>query len=171
MNYLVTGLREGFRISFDYETHQCRKSDDNMRSAQQHPQVVRNYALKECEAGRLLGLFDPQIFPEVHVSRFGVIPIADPGSWRLILDLSSPDGASMNDGINPNVYCLSYITVDDAARAIERTGTGAMLAKVDIKSAYPMISIHSEDRPLLAMTWEGGFICGRSTAFWVEVRA
>ena len=32
-----------------------------MRSAQQHPQVVRNYVLKECEAGRLLGPFDPQM--------------------------------------------------------------------------------------------------------------
>ena len=61
MNYLVTGLREGFRIGFDYGTHQCRKSGDNMRSAQQHPQVVRNYVLKECEAGRLLGPFDPQM--------------------------------------------------------------------------------------------------------------
>ena len=143
-----------------------------MRSMQQHPRVVRNYVLKECEAGRLLGPFDPQIFPEVHVSRFGPIPKADPGKWRLILDLSSPDGASVNDGIDPNVCSLSYMTVDDAARAIGRTGTGAMLAKVDIKSVYCMIPIHAEDRPLLGMTWEGAlYVCGRSTAFWVAVRA
>ena len=58
----------------------------------------------------------------------------------------------MNDGIDPNVCSLSYMMVDDAARAIERTGTGAMLAKVDIKSAYLMIPIHPEDRPLLGMT-------------------
>ena len=136
-----------------------------MRSAQQHPQVVRNYVLKECEAGRLLGPFDPQIFPDVHVSRFGVIPKADPGSWRLILDLSSPDGASANNGIDPNVCSLSYMTVDDAARAIERTGTGAMLAKVDIKSAYRMIPIHPEDRPLLGMTWEGALYVDAALPF------
>ena len=84
MNYLVTGLREGlkegFRIGFDYGTHQCKKSGDNMWSAKQHPQVVRDYVLKECKAGRLLGPFDPQIFPGVYVNRFGVIPKADPGS-------------------------------------------------------------------------------------------
>ena len=81
---------------------------------------MRNYVLKECEAVRLLGPFNPQIFPEVHASRFGVITKADPSSWRLILDLSSPDGASVNDSIDPNVCSSSYMTVDDAARAIER---------------------------------------------------
>ena len=65
-----------------------------------------------------MGPFNPQIFPEVHVSRFGVIPKADPGSRRLILDLLSPEGASVNDGIDPNVCLLSYMTVDNAARAI-----------------------------------------------------
>lgn len=165
VDYLITGMREGFRIGFSYGTHQCKKCSDNMRSAKQHPQVVRDYILKECEAGRLLGPFDPQAFPEVHVSRFGVIPKADPGNWRLILDLSAPEGASVNDGIDPRVCSLSYMTVDDAARAIEATGVGAILAKVDIKSAYRMISIHPEDRPLLGMIWEGALYVDSALPF------
>lgn len=48
-----------------------------MRSAKKHPQVVRDYIVKEYEARRLLGPFELQLFPEVHVSRFGVIPKAD----------------------------------------------------------------------------------------------
>ena len=79
-----------------------------MWSAKQHPQVVRDYILKEWEAGRLLGPFDHQMFPEVHVSRFGVIPKVDPGKWKLILDLSSPEGASVNDRIDPK-YMLIII--------------------------------------------------------------
>ena len=34
-------------------------------------------------------------------------------------------------------------------------GQGALLAKVDIESAYRLIPVHLHDRPLLAMQWEG----------------
>ena len=153
MEYIIAGLREGFRIGYDYQGHKCKGCEDNMKSAKEHPQVVDDYIMKECLAGRLLGPLDPQMFTEVQVSRFGVIPKSEPGSWRLILDLSSPEGRSVNDGINPESCSLSYITVDDAVRAIVSTGEGAMLAKVDIKSAYRIIPVHPEDRPLLGMRW------------------
>ena len=153
MEYIIAGLREGFRIGYDYQGHKCKGCEDNMKSAKEHPQVVDDYIMKECLAGRLLGPLDPQMFTEVQVSRFGVIPKSEPGSWRLILDLSSPEGRSVNDGINPESCSLSYITVDDAVRAIVSTGEGAMLAKVNIKSAYRIIPVHPEDRPLLGMRW------------------
>ena len=59
----------------------------------------------------------------------------------------------MNDGINSESCSLSYIKVDDAVRAIVSIGEGAMLAKVDIKSAYRIIPVHPEDRLLLGMRW------------------
>ena len=34
-------------------------------------------------------------------------------------------------------------------------GRGALLAKVDIKSAFRLISVHPEDRPLLGIRWHG----------------
>ena len=165
VDYLISGLREGFRIGFDYNNHHCKKCKENMRSAKQQPQIVAEYIRKECEAGRLLGPLDPQLFPEVQVSRFGVIPKSDPGKWRLILDLSSPEGSSVNDGIDPERCSLSYMKVDDAARAIERMGRGVKMAKVDIKSAYRMIPIHPEDRSLLGMLWEGALYVDTALPF------
>ena len=94
--YLICGLRDGFRIGFDYQGHKYRSSRENMRSAVERPEVVREYIEKEGIAGRLLGPLDPALFPEVHTSRSGVIPKSDPGSWRLIVDLSAPEGASVN---------------------------------------------------------------------------
>ena len=150
--YLIIGLREGFRIGYDYQGHKCKGCEDNMKSTKEHPQVVNDYIMKECLAGRLLGPLDPQMFTDVQVSRFGVIPKSEPGNWRLILDLSSPEGRSVNDGINSENCLLSYITVDDA---IVSMGEGAMLAKVDIKSAYRIILVHPEDQSLLGMRWRG----------------
>ena len=34
-------------------------------------------------------------------------------------------------------------------------GRGALMAKVDVKSAYRLVPVHPEDRLLLGMSWEG----------------
>ena len=105
--------------------------------------------------GRVLGPFPPASLGTIQVSPLGVIPKKGLNKWRLILDLSSPEGGSVNDGISPDLCSLSYISVDDAARAVVRTGRGALLAKVDIKSAYRMVEVHPEDRLLLGMQFDG----------------
>ena len=154
-DYIMQGIREGFRIGYDYTHHRCKAAKANMRSAGEHPEVVRDYIAKECSLGRLLGPFDPQALPGVHTSRFGIIPKGNSGNWRLILDLSAPEGFSVNDGIEPGLCSLSYVSVDDAAKEILRMGRGTRLAKVDIKSAYRIVPVHSEDRALLGMLWDG----------------
>ena len=42
-----------------------------------------------------------------------------------MVDLSSPEGASVNDGINPDLCSLTYVSVDDAARLVVEAGKGA----------------------------------------------
>ena len=68
---------------------------------------------------------------QVHISAFGVIPKPNKlGMWRLIVDLSAPEGFSMNDGIQKD---LTYTSVEDVVQCIIQ---GVMLAKIDIKQAY-----------------------------------
>ena len=42
----------------------------------------------------------------------------------------------MNDGIDPALTSLSYITVDSVAQVVQHLGRGSLLAKMDIKSDY-----------------------------------
>ena len=153
--YIVTGIKEGFRVGYHYG-HRREKAASNMQSAREHPEVVREYLAKERAEGRVLGPFPPSSLPGVQVSRFGVIPKKGKNKWRLILDLSSPEGRSVNDGIPADLCSLSYVSVDDAARAIVGAGRGALLAKVDVASAYRIVGVHPEDRLLLGMLWDGG---------------
>ena len=102
--------------------------------------MIRDYLAKECSAGRVLGPLDPLTLPQVHVNRFGVIPKGDSGKWHLIMDMSSPEGHSMNDGIQDSLCFLSYVSVDDAIWGVVDKGRGALLAKVD-------------DRWLMGMRW------------------
>ena len=90
------------------------------------------------------------------VSRFGLILKKDQkDKWRLIQDLSHPEGRSINDGIDRDLCSLTYVTVDRAVEQIIKLGRGTLMAKVDIKQAYRNIPIHPEDRHLLGMQFDG----------------
>ena len=103
MQYILQGLANGFHIGMD-PGHCCISSHDNMRSAKINSQPVDDYLATEVAAGRIVGPFEPHDLPTAQVGRFGVILKANqPGKWRLILDLSSPRGHSVNDGISPEL--------------------------------------------------------------------
>ena len=77
--------------------------------------------------------------------------------WRLILDLSFPFDHSVNDGIDKDEFSLHYCSIKHAIDLIMKTGKGALMGKVDIKSAYRIIPVRPSDRYLLGMRWRDKF--------------
>ena len=63
----------------------------------EEPEVVSEYIAEELAAGRLTELSADQATSlKIHCSPIGIIPKKDKlGKWRLIVDLSSPKGASV----------------------------------------------------------------------------
>ena len=82
--------------------------------------------------------------------------------WRLILHL---EGASINDGADPALCSLTYTSVDWAVRMVLNTGRGALLAKLDLESAYRMIPVHPDDHPLLGMKWREQYMVNAALPF------
>ena len=155
MQYILQGLQCGFHIGFKRGSN-LRAAKKNMFSAEEHPEVIQKYLQEECELGRVLGPFDLEELPGVHISKFGVIPKSNQvGKWRLILDLSSPEGASVNDGIQKELCSLQYVKVDEVVDTILKLGPGTELAKIDIQNAYRIVPVHPDDRSLLGMKWQG----------------
>ena len=105
--FIVNGIKEGFRIGYDYRSRGCKSPLRNMQSAAVCRSVVNAHLAKECAEGRVLGPFNESVVPQLHVSRPGVVPKHLPGQWRLIVDLSSPKGHSVNDGISKDLCSLS----------------------------------------------------------------
>ena len=68
--------------------------------------------------------------------------------------MSSPEGASINDAIAESLCSLSYVGVTEATQGPVDRGRGALMAKIDVKSAYRNIPIHPDDRWLLGMMWD-----------------
>ena len=164
-SYIVSGLSRGFWIGYDYNKAKARRSRKNMKTARANAAVIDSYLQEECAAARI-SCPDERRAAEAHISPMGVIPKAhQPGRWRLIVDLSSPRAASVNDGIAPNLCSLSYVSIDVAARKICELGTGAMMAKLDIQSAYRHIPVHPDDRHLLGISWKGKVYLDRALPF------
>ena len=148
--YIRRGLREGFRIGVPVSHRKILKSAcRNHPSANSAPDEVAHQLTAEVEAGRLC-----RSNSRCHVSPMGLIPKSG-GKWRLIVDLSSPRKASVNEGINPEWCSLKYAAIDQALLFIRQLGRGSQLAKFDLKSAYRMVPIHPDDQQLLGISWQG----------------
>ena len=84
VHYIVNGLKDVFRTGF-------YRDKISLISAQSN--CADKYLAEEIHARRVIGPFDHPPFPNIHISRFGVIPKKNKlDAWRLILDLSFPTG-------------------------------------------------------------------------------
>ena len=140
-----------FRIGYDYNKAKAA--------------VIDSYFQEESAAARI-SCPDVRRAAEAHISHIGVISKAHQlGRWRLIVDLSFPRAASANNGIAPNLCSLSYVSIDVAAWKICEQGAGAMMAKLDVQSAYRHIPVHLDDRHLLGISCKGKVYLDRALPF------
>ena len=87
-----------------------------------------------------------------HCSPIGIVLKPDqPGKFRLIVDLSAPKGRSVNDGIPQELCSLNYTSVNEATELVMACGKGALMAKLDLRSAYHMVPVHPDDQVLLGL--------------------
>ncbi len=112
----------------------------------------------------------PGTFRSLHINRFGTIPKKhQPGKWRLITDLSYPEGKSVNDAIDKSLCSLSYVSVHDVANTAVALGEGSQIAKIDIKSAYRLVPVQPQDRIWLGMQWKDQGLCGWHATIWAPI--
>ena len=153
--YVLEGLQDGFRLGFQ-PARRLKPSKKNKPSAFQNPKVTDNYLATEVARGRVAGPFPSPHLPDLQVNSFGVIAKkGQPGKWRLIVDLSSPYGSSVNDGIDPDEFSMHYIHMDQIINMMAQHGPGALMAKFNVELAYRNIAVHPGDGYLLGMKWCG----------------
>ena len=112
---------------------------DNHPSAVNYPSDVDIYFKKELSHQAIVGPCTNFPFP-VHYSPLLSRPKPD-NSRRIIVNLSSPYGASVNDCIDNDVYDnvpfkLKYPSVQDIVDEINRSNSDVLLSKIDISRAF-----------------------------------
>ena len=129
--YVLSGIKDGFRIGFDYRSNVLSNCKGNMASALGHPEVIDSYLQMELEQGRMSVLSSTDLTTVgCHISSFGKIPKkSKPGSWRLIVNLSAPYGCCVNDGICKELSSLTYVSVDEVVDCLLTLGRGAQMLR------------------------------------------
>ena len=162
--WLTTPTRSGFWPCFGVcvrcsglalrSSARCRSSVSSHPSARVHSQVVGEFLQQQVAAGFMMGPFEPQECSWVVTSSVGVVSKSTPAKFRVIVDLSRLEGASVNDQLLWELTHVAYSSIEDASLAMHALGQGAQLAKIDIRDAYHIILVHPEDRPFLAWSWQ-----------------
>ena len=124
---LLTGMRQGFRIGIQ-ESPVCRASSSNTPSAREHRVVVDQYMHTQLEKGYMAGPFHHSECAKVITSSIAVIPKKTVGKWRVIVDMSRPRGASVNDNLRRKLTHIAFSSVEDAAHLMHYLGPNTLLA-------------------------------------------
>lgn len=146
----------GFTFGFDigYRGIPNSKLDvKNLSSSLEYPCVVDESLQKEVKAGRIRGPLDKLPFSIFQINPIGLVPKKTSGTFRMITNLSSPKGTSINDGILDEFAEVSYASITDALELIRQCNTSPFLAKLDIKHAFRLIPLLSSQLNLLCIKW------------------
>ena len=90
----------------------------------------------EWASGSLVAPLPPSLAATVHLSPLRLVPKPHSDKWRLIVNLYSPEGYSVNDGIWLDLTSVVYVSVDSAVEIIHCLGLGTELVKMNLKDAY-----------------------------------
>lgn len=155
-----------------YKLHRPPQSiDKNHPSAETHMSHVRKFVRTEMDHGALLGPFDSCPFhPWTRISPVMTRSKKDSTDRRIIVDLSFPIGASVNDGIDPLDHLgkditYSLPTIMDLITQIQIQGKGCFLWKADLTRAYRQLRSDPADAPLLGIKVDGKIYLDRCPPF------
>lgn len=136
---------------------------------------MKQKLLAEVLLDRLLGPFASVPIPGLKISPLALVEKREAGKFRLIHNLSSPLGHSVNDAIRPELKSVKYCKVSDVVdHLLRRGGERGFLIKFDIKDAFRVVPVHRDDWKLLGMVCEGAYFvdtklpmgCGTSCAIF-----
>ena len=157
---LIKGFKQGFDLGYrGYPDNNLNIS--NLTSSKDHPTVINKTISKELAAGRIVGPFKQLPFDNFQINPIGVVPKKSPGTFRMITNLSSPAGTSVNDNISDVFSNVSYTSFEEAIKIIISVGSQAFLAKTDIQSAFRLIPIHPNQYHILCFKWDDDFYYDR----------
>ena len=102
--------------------------------------------------------FGPVPLSEIPVSakNSSIMTRAIPnGSVRVILNLSSPEGKSVNEGIDNSVYPAKMSSTAEWLKVLQKVGRFCKIVKIDFSDAYKHIHVRDQDTDLQWFVWLG----------------
>lgn len=135
----------------------------NHPSAEAHPSHIEEFLHKEKQHKAIVGPFkSPPFTPWMRQSPMMTRPKKNTTARRVIIDLSFPEGHSVNDGIDitsiygrDSTYTLPSIM--DLTAYVVQFGKTAWVWKADLARAYRQLRLDPIDTPLLGIGFKDHF--------------
>ncbi|XP_062591615.1 uncharacterized protein LOC134253122 [Saccostrea cucullata] len=119
--------------------------------------VVNEKLNKELGLNRISGPHVLKPFDNFICSPLGLVPKKLPGEFRIIHDLSFPEGNSVNEHISRENAVVQYDSIENVIQLIKKFGKGALMAKLDIEDGFRNIPIHPSDYHFLGFLWNNQY--------------
>ena len=170
--FLIQYIKFGFPLSICNHDNLKVTYVNNHHSATEHPQAVQDYINKELEYGALLGPVKHVTSSHFHCSPLLTRPKDDDKS-RIILNLSHPQGQSLNDNVDKlrfdnRHFSLKLVSVDDIIQEILACDS-PLIFKIDVSRAFRNLRVDPVDVLKLGISWNGSFYLHSAIAFgWMH---
>ena len=148
----------------------------NHPSARDYDADIQFYIDTELRFGALGGPYVGQPFAFMQISPLMTRPKRDSVHRRVIMDLSWPPTASVNDAIQTDMYVdgpapVRLPTVEYMEGRLRELGRGAYLYKTDLARGYRQLRVDPSDWPLLGFTHEGKYYFDMCPPFGLRTSA
>ena len=166
-------LKFGFPLSLKDPEELSNTQVVNHYSALQYLDQVIQYLNKERDWGAILGPLDHPPTDHFHCSPLLSRP-KDGSDRRIILNLSYPQGKSVNDHVDRDFFdgskfALKLPTIDNIVSVIEEIGEAALIAKIDVARAFRNLRVDPSDALKFGIKWDNKYFLDKRITFgWVH---
>ena len=172
---LVGFLEFGWPIKFD-SLAVLSSTLENHASALQHSGDIDFYIDTEVAHEALLRPFNGPPVAPMHVSPLMTRTKKDSIHRRVIMDMSWPEGASVNEGVDGDWYLgeevhIKLPTVLFMEERLIELGPGAYMFKTDLARGYRQLRVDPTDWSLLGLQHEGKFYLDVCPPFGLKTSA
>ena len=152
---IVSGFTHGFSLHCLGPCHSYELN--NSTSVRLHAEFLSRYISRELHLNRIAGPFQSPPFSQFIVSPIAIVPKKEPGSFRVIHDLSQPRPGSVNSRI-PDCYAsVHYETFDRVVELVLSHGQSCLLAKCDVKEGFRNLPVSPSDYHLLGFKFDQSY--------------
>lgn len=158
--FVLKGLAIGFPIGINNVNRSFSHNIRNVTNNWQEKCAVINDLIKELKLGRVYCVTKQ---PNC-VNPIRVIP-KDENKFRLIRNLSFPEGASLNDAIVEEAKTVKFPTHAQIAQRICKEGRGCYIARQDLRDAYRQLKMRQSDTKFLGYKYLGRYLIDNYLVF------
>jgi hypothetical protein len=149
-------LEKGANIGCEGE-YRMSSVSSNAPSAYEYPLQVSVAIAQWIDKGFAIGPIAKEEVP-AGIKVNGIMCRPKPnGSVRIILNLSAPEGRSVNDGIDSEKFPAKMSSTGRWLGVLHKAGKGCKMTKLDWADAYKHIHVREEDVQLQWFSWAGKY--------------